>query len=151
MKRLFIILLVLCPCFAGGIMQAQLYTTSSSRGVHLSTSKGVIATPSISNFRSTSVYRTTVMQENTSTSYSAPMYVANGAIQTVASSIRGGVLSEEGENNVGYISPMRRAAVIPGVPDTPIGEGWDVALLLALLCVGYVVRRYLTLKQVNDK
>jgi hypothetical protein len=82
------------------------------------------------------------------------MYMANGAIQTVASSIRGGVLSEEGENNVGYISPMRRAAVIPGVPDTnpaPICDGWDVALLLALLCVGYVVRRYLTLKQVNDK
>lgn len=133
-------------------MQAQLYTTSSSRGGHLSTSKGVIATPSISNFRSTSVYRTTVMQENTSTSYSAPMYVANGTIQTVASSIRGGVLSEEGENNVGYISPMRRAAVIPGVPDTkpsPIGEGWDVALLLALLCVGYVVWKYMSVRRSN--
>ena len=87
------------------------------------------------------------MQENTS--YSAPMYVANGAIQTVASSIRGGVLSEEGENNVGYISPMRRAAVIPGVPDTPIGEGWDVALLLALLCVGYVVWKYMSVRRSN--
>lgn len=123
-------------------MKAQLYTTSSSRGAHLSTSEGVIATPSISNFRSTSVYRTTVMQENTSTSYSAPMYVANGTIQTVASSIRGGVLSEEGENNVGYISPMRGAAVIPGVPDTPIGDGWDVALLLTMLCSAYAIYCY---------
>lgn len=135
-------------------MQAQLYTTSSSRGLYLSTSKGVVATPSTSNFRSTSVYRTSAMQEKTSASNSAPMHVANGSIQTVASSIRGGVLSEGSENNAGYISPMRKAPVIPGVPDTkpsPIGEGWDVALLLALLCIGYVVRRYLTLKQVNDK
>ena len=134
-------------------MQAQLYTTSSSRGLYLSTSKGVVATPSTSNFRSTSVYRTSAMQEKTSASNSAPMHVANGSIQTVASSIRGGVLSEGSENNAGYISPMRRAAVIPGVPDTkpsPIGEGWDVALLLAVLCVGYVVKRFISVRRLKS-
>ena len=141
---------MLCPCLAGGIMQAQLYTTSSSRGLYLSTSKGVVATPSTSNFRSTSVYRTSAMQEKTSASNSAPMHVANGSIQTVASSIRGGVLSEGSENNAGYISPMRRAAVIPGVPDTPIGDGWDVALLLAVLCVGYVVKRFISVKRLKS-
>jgi hypothetical protein len=63
--------------------------------------------------------------------------------------VTGGVLLDNSNSNGGYIPTI--TPVIPGVPDTPIDDGWDVALLLALLCVGYVVRRYLTLKQVNDK
>jgi hypothetical protein len=78
------------------------------------------------------------------------MQIANGSIKTIASTVTGGVLTN---NEGGYISPTTdndQGAIIAGVPDLPIGEGWDVVLLLALLCVGYVVRRYLTLKQVND-
>jgi hypothetical protein len=98
-------------------------------------------------FRTTSVYGNSIAQKR---SYStAPMQVANGSIKTIASTVTGGVLLDNSNSNGGYIPTI--TPVIPGVPDTPIDDGWDVALLLALLCVGYVVRRYLTLKQVNDK
>jgi hypothetical protein len=81
------------------------------------------------------------------------MNIANGAIKTAASSIKGGVLADDGNNpsNPARIQGRRNSTMEPPTnTDAPIGEGWDVALLLALLCVGYVVRRYLTLKQVND-
>jgi hypothetical protein len=80
------------------------------------------------------------------------MNVANGAVKTVASSIHGGVLSDADAS--GYLPPTapKRSPGVPNTkPESPIGDGWDVALLLALLCVGYVVRRYLMLKQMNDK
>jgi hypothetical protein len=83
------------------------------------------------------------------------MRVATGSVSTVASQLSGGVLADEGYYTENVLRGPRKLGGIGGggiaPPDTPIGEGWDVALLLALLCVGYVVRRYLTLKQVNDK
>lgn len=83
------------------------------------------------------------------------MNVANGAVKTIATSIQGGLLTNETNYTTGpqRIQNRRNTMAPPDdtTPYSPIGEGWDVALLLALLCVGYVVRRYLTLKQVNDK
>ena len=71
-----------------------------------------------------------------SRSYStAPMFVANGKVQTVASDIVGGTLTEQPAEPA-RISPRQRA-VIPGTPDLPIGEGWDVALLLSMMCAIY--------------
>ena len=70
------------------------------------------------------------------------MQVANGSIKTIASSVTGGVLTN---NEGGYIPPTTgndQGAVIAGVPDLPIGDGWDVALLLVLLCAGYAVYCY---------
>ena len=145
MKRLFVILLVLCPYMSYGSLLAQIYSTSSSTFRSYSSANGVVPPPAI-EFRSTSVYKK-INQENNVQHYStAPMQVANGSIKTMASSIKGGVLSYDDET--GYIPPTRPQRA-PGVPDTPIGDGWDVALLLALLCVGYVVRRYMAVKRVN--
>ena len=146
MKRLFIILLILCPLLTQGGLQAQIFSTASSRHHSYSTGGAAVA-PSTYEFQSTSVYGTANSRKSYAT---APMQIANGSIKTIASSVTGGVLTN---NEGGYIPPTTgndQGAVIAGVPDLPIGEGWDVALLLALLCVGYVVRRYLTLKQVND-
>jgi hypothetical protein len=63
-------------------------------------------------------------------------------VKTIASSIKGGVLSDSG--NTGYIPPTRPKRS-PGVPDTedekntPIGEGWDVILLFIFLYVVYAL------------
>lgn len=146
MKRLLVILLILCPVVSTGVIHAQIYSTSSAK-LRSYTNGGGIVAPTSMEFRTTSVYGNSIAQKR---SYStAPMQVANGSIKTIASTVTGGVLLDNSNSNGGYIPTI--TPVIPGVPDTPIDDGWDVALLLALLCVGYVVRRYLTLKQVNDK
>lgn len=121
-------------------MQAQLYRTSNAE-IHSYSSGGVgVMAPSTADFRSTSAYGIGSVRMSMERTAVAPMHVANGAVRTVASSIKGGVLLEDSETESGYISPIRKAPVIPGVPDTnptPIGDGWDVALLLAMLCVAY--------------
>ena len=106
--------------------------------------------PTSTSFRSTSSYArsASAVQTSSSVSYStAPMRMANGTITTVASQLKGGVLAEGAESPTGYI-PTRPQRV-PGVP-LPIGDGWDVALLLAILCVGYVVWKYMSVRRSND-
>jgi hypothetical protein len=102
-------------------------------------------------FQSTSIYKPTNRKKSYAT---APMQVANGSIKTVASSVTGGVLlgnSNGDNNNTNYIPPgeQNNGAVIAGVPDLPIGDGWDVALLLTLLCAGYAL--YCYRRQIVDK
>ena len=139
-------MLILCPLLTQGGLQAQIFSTASSRH-HSYSSVGVAVAPSTYEFQSTSVYGTANSRKSYAT---APMQVANGSIKTIASSVTGGVLTNNEGGDIPPTTGNDQGAVIAGVPDLPIGEGWDVALLLALLCVGYVVRRYLTLKQVND-
>ena len=133
MKRLFIILLLLCSLLTQGKIQAQIYSTASKR-YHTYTSTGVALYPDIYKFRSTSIYGTT----NSRSYATAPMQVANGSIKTVASSITGGVLT----NNEGYIlheGGKDQGAVIAGVPDLSLGDGWDVGIFLALLSMTYLL------------
>ena len=136
MKRLILILFILIPLLTQGQLQAQIYSTSSSRH-HTYTSGGVAPAPATYEFQSTSRFRATSSNNSYAT---APMQVANGSIKTIASSVTGGVLTD---NDGGSIPPAiggDNGAVIAGVPDLPIGEGWDVLLLLAMLCTIYVVR-----------
>ena len=140
-KSLFVILLILCSCGACPVLHAQIYTTSST------TYHSTTALP-ISAFRSTSSY------SSISISYStAPMRVATGSVSTVASQLSGGVLADEGYYTENVLRGPRKLGGIGGggiaPPDTPIGEGWDVALLLALLCVGYVVWKYRSVRRLN--
>lgn len=123
-----------------GKLQAQIYSTASSRH-RTYTNGGVVIVPAPLEFQSTSLYKTSTRKKSYAT---APMQVANGSIRTVASSVTGGVLLENNTNtgDNGYIQPSENGAVIAGVPDLPIGDGWDVALMLGLLCAGYVVFRY---------
>ena len=140
---------ILCPLMTQGKLQAQIFSTASSRHHSYSTGGAAVA-PSTYEFQSTSVYGIANSRKNAT----APMQVANGSIRTVASSVTGGVLlgnSNGDNNNTNYIPPgeQNNGAVIAGVPDLPIGGGWDVALLLALLCVGYVVKRYLSVRRMK--
>lgn len=146
MKRLFIILLlVLCP-WVHSDLWAQIYSTSSGKH-HSYSNGGGVMTPAPHVFRSTSTYG---FLSNRDRSYStAPMQVANGSISTVASTIKGGVLLENANPNYNSESTDSPEYVIPGVPDTPIGEGWDLLLLLAMLCTIYVVR--VTYKRKKDE
>ena len=132
------------------MLHAQVYTTSSAtyRSV---CGGGMAVQPSTATFRSTSSYagRSSVARVAPSRAYStAPMYMANGTITTVASQLQGGELAETPSSSNGF-SPQQRA-VIPGVPypPQPLGEGWDVALLLSLLCLGYAV--YLKRKTISN-
>ena len=150
MKRLFVIILLLCTWVAYPMLHAQVCTTSSAtyRSV---CGGGMAVQPSTATFRSTSSYagRSSVARVAPSRVYStAPMCMANGTITTVASQLQGGELAETPSSSNGF-SPQQRA-VIPGVPypPQPLGEGWDVALLLSLLCLGYAV--YLKRKTISN-
>ena len=150
MKRLFVIILILCTWVTYPMLHAQVYTTSSAtyRSV---CGGGMAVQPSTATFRSTSSYagRSSVARVAPSRAYStAPMYMANGTITTVASQLQGGELAETPSSSNGF-SPQQRA-VIPGVPypPQPLGEGWDVALLLSLLGLGYAV--YLKRKPISN-
>ena len=139
MKRLFIILIVLCPYIPYGHLQAQMYSTSS-RMHHSYSTGGTVEAPSNVAFRSTSVYNSNIRNTQQKCFSTAPMNVANGAVKTVASSIRGGVLSDADAS--GYLPPTapKRSPGVPNTkPETPIGDGWDVAVLLALMCLGYAI------------
>ena len=149
MKRLFVIILILCTWVAYPMLHAQVYTTSSAT-YHTMGTSSMASQPTTASFRSTSSYARggSAVQTTSSVSYStAPMRMANGTITTVASQLKGGVLAEGADSPTGYI-PTRPQRV-PGVP-LPISDGWDVALLLAILCVGYVVWKYRSVRRSNN-
>ena len=124
-----------------GKMQAQIYSTAYGK-YHTYTNSGVLVEPTPFAFRSTSLYGCRTPRRKMYST--APMQVANGSVKTIASTITGGTLSKNNTNMItdtGYI-PLnngqdQNTAVISGTPDTPIGEGWDVAVLLLMLCIGY--------------
>lgn len=149
MKRLFVIILILCTWVAYPMLHAQVCTTSSAT-YHTMGTSSMASQPTTASFRSTSSFARggSAVQTTSSVSYStAPMRMANGTITTVASQLKGGVLTGGTDSPTGYI-PTRPQRV-PGVP-LPISDGWDVALLLAILCVGYVVWKYMSVRRSND-
>ena len=85
----------------------------------------------------------------------APMRVANGTVTTVASTIQSGILADEQDYAPVSRMPGRRNTMAPPTdtdPFVPIGDGWDVALLFFILCMGYII--YLKRKEkrveIND-
>ncbi|MBQ2291308.1 MAG: hypothetical protein II248_04015 [Paludibacteraceae bacterium] len=141
MKRLFIILIVLCPYISYGHLQAQMYSTSS-RMHHSYSTGGTVEAPSHVEFRSTSVYNSNIRNTQQKCYSTAPMNVANGTVKTIASSIQGGVLSSGDSYASGPQRIRGRQNTMAPPTETPIGDGWDVALLLTLLCAGYALYCY---------
>lgn len=135
LNRIFVIVLSLYVWGTYPMQAAPIYTTSSVKV--RSTSPGGLQPSVRYHFHSTSGFaKRNAAAYIPSRSYStAPMFVANGKVQTVASDIVGGTLTEQPAEPA-RISPRQRA-VIPGTPDLPIGEGWDVALLLSMMCAIY--------------
>lgn len=136
LNRIVVTLLILYVWGANPMQAAPIYTTSSVK--MRSTSPGGLQPSVRYHFHSTSGFtKRNVATYTPSRTYStAPMFVANGTVRTVASDIVGGTLTEQPAEPA-RISPRQRA-VIPGTPDLPIGEGWDVALLLSMMCAIYI-------------
>lgn len=132
---MLVILLVLCPCFLHGTLFAQIHTTSSANYRSYTTSGGLISPPPI-DFYSTSPYRHTMSRKKVYST--APLQVANGSVKTIASTIKGGMISEETNiGGTGYIPET--TPIVPGVPDTPLNFSWDVILFLGLLSLLYAI------------
>ena len=124
----------------------------SSRTHRSYSTGGTIALPSHVEFRSTSVYNSNIRPNTQQKCYStAPMNIANGTVKTIASSIQGGVLSNGVDVAAGPQRIHDRRNTMAPPTETPIGDGWDVVLLLAMLCGGYVVRRYISVKRSNGR
>lgn len=124
---------------------AQIYTTSSAT-YHSYSVGGYENRANTCQFRTTSPQ---IQQNHTNTYSTAPMRVATGTVSTVASQLQGGISADEFARKQ-YITRAKKAGPGSGgppPPDTPIGEGWDVALLLSLLCLGYAV--YLKRKNIS--
>ena len=126
-----------------GHLQAQMYSTSS-RMHHSYSTGGTVEAPSHVEFRSTSVYNSNLRNTQQKCYSTAPMNVANGAVKTIASSIQGGVLSDGDSYASGpqRIRGRQNTMAPPTETAQPIGDGWDVALLLTLLCAGYALYCY---------
>ena len=137
MKRLLIILLVLCPYVSYGPLYAQIYTTSSANYRSITTGVGSVNVP-MQAFRSTSSYGRSMA--TTRTYSTAPLNVANGMVKTSASSLNGNLVQSDPDTNNGSVTTI---PIIPGVPDTPLSTGWDVMIFLGILSILYIryVRR----------
>lgn len=135
-KRIVVIVLSLYVWGTYPMQATPIYTKSSVKV--RSTSPGGLQPSVRYHFYSTSGFtKRNAPAYTPSRSFStAPMCVANGTVRTVASDIVGGALTETLVEPA-RMSPRQRA-VIPGTPDLPIGEGWDVALWLSILCLMYI-------------
>ena len=153
MKRLFVILLILCPWVTYSTLHAQLYRSSSAT-YHSYSTGGVLQAP-VDPFRSTSAYVQNNIVKSSIAYSTAPIRVANGTITTVATTIQSGILADEQDYApVSRVSGRRNTMAPPTDTDpfVPIGDGWDVALLFFILCMGYII--YLKRKEkrveIND-
>lgn len=127
-------------------VMAQLFTTSSS-SLHSYGGGGSagIAAPTFSGSSSFMQSGSRFSTSTTISSYStAPIHIANGTIKTVASTLEGGILSDETgfipttpqtntttTNNNGTIAPPEFA---------PLHFDWDALLFIFLLLIPYLYR-----------
>ncbi len=88
------------------------------------------------NMRSTSNYSGTTT--TLSTYSTASMHVANGSIQTIASTLDGTTLADD----TGFI-PTAPQRIAPPT-EAPLGLGWDALILLLLIATAYAlyIRRH---------
>ena len=146
MKRIYIILLLLCPMIHFSSAKAQLFTTSS-RSIHSYGGGGsaAIATPYSSGggsfMRSNSPFATS---SSTNAYSTAPIHMANGSIKTVASTLQGGILSDE----TGFIpttpqdntTTTNNNSTIAPPQFAPLHLDWDALLFILLLLIPYLYR-----------
>ncbi|MBR5854345.1 MAG: hypothetical protein IKY87_01530 [Paludibacteraceae bacterium] len=146
-KKIFTILFSLYAWIIPAQLSAQIYSTaeaSLSANRHRSTPV-FIQEPTITSFRSTSIYATT--SANSSTFSVATMQMANSNIRTAASTLTGGILADD----AGFISTENNTTtsnwndeedgIGPGTPDLPLHLDWDALLFVLLLAILYLIRK----------
>lgn len=161
-KRLYILLILLCLGVVNTSLQAQIYSTSNYRGISTHRNISSFEATLFSNtpsFGSTSSMRLRTTSEKSYHDYgSEGRYSIYGSytthnrfIRTKAATISGGILAD----NAGYIAtkPQRITTSTNGDNDTiydddstenpptdaPLAFGWDVIILLLLLAIGYTL------------
>lgn len=75
----------------------------------------------------------------------APMRMANGTIQTVASTLSGGILADEtgftsDAGDTGFIPTGPQRSIAPPDVDAPLHLDWDALLFIFLLLIPYLYR-----------
>ena len=140
-------MLILCTWVNYPMLHAQIYTTSSARYKSCSSGGSYIgtATPTISDFRSTSTY--IIKEQRTSALHTThtpvQLQLANGTIRTAASALGGGELAQEPSASEFVPTNSRKSPGDGGLPppDLPLGDSWQVWLLMALLYSFYCYRK----------
>ena len=102
---------------------------------------------SSTTMRATSTYTDNSATSTTISNYStAPMRMANGTIQTAASTLSGGILADEtgftsDGGNTGFIpTDPQRSIAPPDFDDVPLHLDWDTLLFILLLIIPYFYR-----------
>ena len=154
MKHRFLILICLCLIMGNSTAFAQLFSTSSGSFHSYGGGGSYAPTPSstTSSIRSTSSFSTTT---TTISNYStAPIHMANGTLQTAASTLNGGMLADEtgfttdaGDTGFIPISPQRPIA--PPDENVPLHLDWDALLFILLLLIPYLYR--VDKRRISDK
>ena len=146
MKRIYFILLLLCSIALTPQVSAQIYSTAEAAlqsAKHRSRTT-IFVEPTPITFRSTSSYFTNHAEEKSALH---TIRFANGTIQTAASTLTGGILTDDTgftPSNGGSSSSWddEGDGWGPGTPDLPIHLDWDAFLLLFSLIFIYALRLY---------
>lgn len=125
---------------------AQLHTTSSATFhsySHTGWRDDYVQDPLSYQFRSTSMQ--VLYNKDITYSYkTAPMQMVTGTITTVASQLQGGLLADEQHVFSDVRDPQRTIA--PPI-HTPLSETWDLWVVMALICIIYVLYHRYSLKK----
>lgn len=122
---------------------AQLFSTSSGSFHSYGGGGSYAPTPSstTSSIRSTSSFSTATTISNYST---APIHMANGTVQTAASTLNGGMLADESGfttegGNTGFIPTGPQRSIAPPDVNAPLHLDWDALLFILFLAGGYAL------------
>ena len=131
------------------LASAQLFSTSAS-DIHSygGGGNGFASMPS-SSMRGTTSFSSSSTASTTIGNYStAPMRMANGTVQTAASTLNGGMLADETGfttegGNTGFIPTDPHRSIAPPNPEdenVPLHLDWDALLFILLLLIPYLYR-----------
>ena len=137
----------MCLLLSNTLMHAQLFSISSYEihsyggGGNGFASMSSSAKSGTTSFSGSSAASTTIGNYST-----APMRIANGTIQTAASTLSGGILADETDftsdgGNTGFIpTDPQRSIAPPDYDDVPLHFDWDALLFIFLLLIPYLYR-----------
>lgn len=136
----------MCLLLSNTLMHAQLFSTSSYEihsyggGGNGFASMSSSAKSGTTSFSGSSAASTTIGNYST-----APMRMANGTIQTVASTLSGGILADEtgftsDAGDTGFIPTGPQRSIAPPDVDAPLHLDWDALLFIFLLLIPYLYR-----------
>lgn len=135
----------MCLLLSNTLMHAQLFSTSSYEihsyggGGNGFASMSSSAKSGTTSFSGSSATSTTIGNYST-----APLRMANGSIQTAASTLSGGILADEtgftsDGGNTGFIPTDPQRSIAP--PQfAPLHLDWDALLFIILLLIPYLYR-----------